>query len=185
MAKQYAPCVLFCEDIDQVTAGDDRSEALNEILNTLDGVDTKSAPIITVLTTNHIERINPGFLRAGRIDTVIEMKAPDAKAAAKFVQLYGVDAQGVSLLHSDINLESCGTALEGLVPAFISEVVQKAKSSAIYRHGVNIVGQITTDDVCVAARSLKSHIQMVNRKTEISHAEKVTQAVALVNSVKP
>lgn len=167
LAEMYAPAVVFTEDIDDVVNGE-RDDQLNQILNTLDGVDTKDKPIITVLTTNHAENINPAMLRAGRIDTIIEFAAPDADTANRFVMLYGVDDDGQKLV-SDFTKEEwteVGHALSGFVPAFIAEAVQKAKRVAIHRHGADIIGKVTAQDLLDATAGLRMHRDMVERKKD-------------------
>lgn len=166
VAELYAPSVVFSEDIDAAISAD-RDTQLNELLNTLDGVDTKGKPIITVLTTNNPHLIHSSFLRAGRIDTVVDMGLPEAETAQRFVQLYARDEQGRTLLSKDVNLEVVGSAMQGFVPAFISEAVQKAKRFTIYRVGDDICGNITTEDLVGAANALRHHVDMVSgRKTE-------------------
>ena len=39
---------------------------MDDVLNIIDGIDSKKANIITVLTTNDLEGINPAMLRPGR-----------------------------------------------------------------------------------------------------------------------
>jgi hypothetical protein len=165
VAELYAPAVLFAEDIDQAMTGE-RDEELNEILNTIDGVDTKGKAIVTILTTNHPEKINPAFLRAGRIDTVIHMQAPDAKTAVRFVHVFAKDDEGRALLADQQDLTQAGTELAGFVPAFIAEAVQKAKRFAIHREGANITGKLLGDDLVLAAKALKKHAAMVERKDD-------------------
>lgn len=78
--------VVFVEDIDQVTRGN-RDAAMQDILNTLDGGDTKDMNVITLFTTNHIELIEPTFLRGKRIGSVITMDCLDAeKPREKFIR---------------------------------------------------------------------------------------------------
>lgn len=75
-ARMYGPAIIFAEDIDRVTEGsddDERSENLDRIANTLDGINTKDAQVFCILTTNHVDRINKVMLRPGRIDAYIEM----------------------------------------------------------------------------------------------------------------
>lgn len=173
LAEMYAPAVLFTEDIDDVVNGE-RDDQLNQILNTLDGVDTKDKPIITVLTTNHADNINPAMLRAGRIDTIIKFSEPDAEAAVKFVMLYAVDDDGQKLVSelTDSEWSTVGQALSGFVPAFIAEAVQKAKRVAIHRHGADILGKVTAQDLLDAADGLKTHRDMVERE-QVKTSEQV------------
>src|SRR5690606_34759444 len=61
-ARQYAPAVVFAEDIDRVTQGE-RSVEIDDVLNNLDGIDSKNTDIITILTSNHANNINKAMLR--------------------------------------------------------------------------------------------------------------------------
>jgi len=160
LAKMYAPAVIFAEDIDTVVS--ERDEDMNDLLNTIDGVDTKDAPIITILTTNKPDDIEPSFLRAGRIDSVITFAAPEADTAMEFVRVYG----GENLKQGE-DLTKVGEALAGLVPAFICEAVSKAKRYAIHRTGsANIIGKVTADDLLLAAQSVAKHVQLLNTRPE-------------------
>ncbi|ANJ65343.1 putative ATP-dependent 26S proteasome regulatory subunit [Erwinia phage vB_EamP_Gutmeister] len=122
-AKQYdrTAAVIFCEDIDRAVTGE-RSVAMDDILNILDGIDTKSSKIITVLTTNHLENINPAMLRPGRLDAIINVNAPDAEAVERLIRLYGKGT-----VAKDEDLAKAGKVLSGSIPAVIAEVVKRAK----------------------------------------------------------
>lgn len=119
--------VIFCEDIDRAINGK-RSAEMDDILNIIDGIDTKSANIITVLTTNNLKAINPAMLRPGRLDAVINVTEPDAPAVEKLIRLYGKDAIDVNE-----DLTSIGETLAGNIPAVIAEVVKRAKLSQLSR----------------------------------------------------
>ena len=160
-AAQYAPAILFAEDIDRVTGGE-RSLPLDEVLNTLDGVDTKGAEILTVFTTNAVEDINPALLRMGRLDTLVEVKTPDAEAAVRLVKLYGR-----GLLASDTDFSRVGQALKGHIPAFIREVVERSKIAAIARlKGGPIEGQVLEADLLNSAAAMEVHESMLKPKTD-------------------
>jgi transitional endoplasmic reticulum ATPase len=176
LAEMYSPAVVFTEDIDQAVSGD-RDEGLNEILNTLDGVDTKGKPVITILTSNHPENISPAFLRAGRIDTIIHMTAPDAPTAERFVRLYAVDDDNQSLLQPGIELKGVGEVMAGFMPAFIAEAVQKSKRYAIRREGMDIRGKITADDLIGAGLALKQHFDMVNENKALTPEEEAMKTI--------
>ena len=177
LAEMYGPAVVFTEDIDNVV-GPKRDEAINNILNTLDGVDTKSQPVITILTTNKMEDINAAFLRPGRIDTVVQFTEPDAKSAVRFVYLYGKAEDGSNLIAqlSEEDEVRVGEALAGYVPAFIAEAVQKAKRVAIYDHGNDISGKVTAEHLVAAANVLRAHKALMDGKKEPSEEEMVAEA---------
>jgi transitional endoplasmic reticulum ATPase len=162
LAEMYAPAVVFAEDIDKATEGG-RSSQMNEILNTLDGIDTKSNPIITILTTNHIENINKAFLRAGRIDSLIQTSALDEETGLQFIMNFGKNLEGESVL-SEGDYSVAAKSLAGIVPAFASEVMNKAKMNALYRGGED--EQINSDDIIAAAHSFKEHIAFTEGVSE-------------------
>lgn len=117
--------VVFTEDIDQVTRGN-RDAAMQDILNTLDGGDTKNMNVIAMFTTNHIELIEPTFLRGKRIGTIISMGSLDAKTAEEFIRKsFEV---GCYTIQEDLT-EVCKLIEESnIVPAFMAEIIEKVKS---------------------------------------------------------
>jgi transitional endoplasmic reticulum ATPase len=124
-AQQYQPAVVFCEDIDRVTDGD-RNSQMDELLNTIDGVNSKSSEVILVLTTNEVENIHQGMLRPGRLDAVIAVERPDAEAVERLIRHYGAE-----LIDPDEDLLEAGKLLAGTTPSVIREVVDRAKLTAI------------------------------------------------------
>lgn len=175
MAAMYAPSVLFAEDIDNVI-NETRDKHTNEILNVLDGVDTKSQPIITVLTTNHLEKIHRSFLRAGRVDTVIEMQLPDPKTAWRFVQLYGRNAKGVSVLAPDINEAAVGDAFQGVLPAFIAEAIQKSK-----RYCILTGAELLTEEVLIkSANAIKHHASLLAEPPTLTDDARLVEAAKTI-----
>lgn len=72
--------VLLLEDIDIFSKSIGRTQAesgptLAGLLNALDGVSTPHG-LMTFMTTNHIETLDPALIRPGRIDKRIELTAP-------------------------------------------------------------------------------------------------------------
>lgn len=160
-AAQYSPAVLFAEDVDRVVTGP-RVAEIDEILNTLDGVNTKNGEIIAVFTTNHADQINEAMLRPGRIDVFVEVTPPDAKAAERLVTLY---SRG--LLEEGADLSEIGRKLDGKIPAIIREVVERAKIAAIYRlKSANIEGFVTVEDILAAVNAMENHNELIFGKKE-------------------
>ncbi len=165
-ASQYSPAVLFVEDVDRVMRGE-RSITMDSILNILDGVDTKKVEVITVMTTNDIEVINPALLRPGRIDMAISINPPDANAAVRLVKHYSN-----GMLAPDTNFEKLGLALEGNIPATIREVLDRSKLSAIARladEGVDVIeegieGRVREDDVINCHKAMEMHNRLLQPK---------------------
>lgn len=152
MAKLYQPAVVFAEDIDRVVVRD-RDDNANDILNTIDGALAKGAEVMTILTTNHIDKINQGMLRPGRLDALIHVTKPDAEAAVRLVRLYAGD-----LLDRAEPLTALGQHLSGYIPAIIAEVVNRSKLGMIARNESRII----ESDLITAAISMKAHSERLD-----------------------
>jgi transitional endoplasmic reticulum ATPase len=181
-ARQYQSpaCVVFCEDIDRVTAGD-RSVEMDDILNIIDGIDSKGANIIVVLTTNELEKINPAMLRPGRLDAVINVTPPDAKAAERLLRLYG---KGVIPDH--VNLDKAGKLLAGKIPAILAEVVKRAKLAQLkYTTPGEKIVEVSEDAVVDAATAMSMQIDILDRHINGTKPEKIdTIAESITNAVR-
>lgn len=131
-ARRMGPTVLVVEDIDRVV-GPDRTDEVNDIINMIDGPDTKDMELIMLFTSNHPERINKAMRRDGRIDKTFEIKAPDADAVRRLIVQFGALA-----LDPTANLTNIGGMLEGNRPSKIRETVERSKLEALRRtQGVN------------------------------------------------
>lgn len=158
-ARQYQPAVIFAEDIDRVVTGA-RSEEMDKILNTMDGIDTKHDDIMVVLTTNHVENIHPAALRPGRLDVVISLRAPDAEAAERLVRLY---ARG--RLADSEDLTEVRRLLAGQIPATIRETVERSKLAGIERiESEDEPLDIRAIDIETTAQGMLNHMELLNRK---------------------
>jgi len=149
-AKRYSPAVVFAEDIDRLL--EDRDQEANDLLNTIDGVLTKNSQVITVLTTNFVEKIDKAMLRPGRLDAVISIRTPDAHSVARLIHLY---ARG--LMAEGEDLADVGTVLAGNIPATIREVVERSKLAMIAGGRT----QITANDLMISAKGMKDHLTLL------------------------
>ena len=162
-AKQYQSpaCVIFCEDIDRETSGE-RSVAMDDILNLLDGIDTKHQNIITVLTTNDLNAINPAMLRPGRLDAVIDVTPPDAAAVEKLLRLYGGES-----IPSSTKLTAAAKLLDGQIPAIIAEVVKRAKLVQLRLQPVGErVGTLSEEALTEAAATMNAQIKLLHDRSK-------------------
>lgn len=161
MARRYEPCVIFCEDIDRVFTKD-RTHKMDELLNTIDGFQSKGSEIVLVLTTNHVENIHKAMMRPGRLDSVMELLPPDAKAVEQLIHYYASKQ-----LTSDADLTRVGEVLAGKTPAVIREAVERAKIGTISRIGhEQIDGKVNGDDLVTAALSMERHLELMEHKPE-------------------
>ena len=154
-AKLYAPCVIFAEDVDKAT-NQGRTDELNKILNTIDGVEFKNSEIITVVSTNHPEQINKAMVRPGRLDAVVPIEPPDQAAAARLIKQYGG-----SLLTEDIDIDAAAEALQGQIPATIRECVERAKLIALEEYD-EIEGNVNAKHLRDAFDGMKPHLDLMD-----------------------
>lgn len=179
-ARQYQDpaCVVFCEDIDRVMDGE-RDMEMDDILNIIDGIDTKSANIITVLTTNNMNGINAAMLRPGRLDSVIDVKAPDAEAVQRLLRVYGG-----STIDPGADLTRVGMILDGAIPAVIAEVVKRAKLSQLRLNEPGVaVSMITAEALEDSAESMAMQMDLLyaNSRPEAIKPDVEQSLVALVD----
>lgn len=172
-ANGYGPAVIFAEDIDRVVSGG-RTVKVDDVLNQIDGVDSKGQELIVILTSNFVDNIDKAMMRPGRLDAVISVTAPDAKAAEKLVRLY---SRG--LVPPEADLTEAGKELQGQIPAVIREVVERSKLAAISRLGTDEDLQLIAQDLVVAAKGMKRHLELMQppRKPELSPEAQVGHAL--------
>jgi transitional endoplasmic reticulum ATPase len=169
-AHQYQPAVVFCEDVDRVASGK-RTVAMDDILNIVDGIESKKAEIMVILTTNHVENINPAMLRPGRLDAVISVLPPDAETVERLIRMYGR-----GLVPENANLQHVGKELAGKIPAVVRECVERAKLAAIKLNG-GTAFSISSDALLEAARGMRTQLQLLEGKREPSDKEKIGSAI--------
>ncbi|UXN72871.1 ATP-binding protein [Devosia sp. A8/3-2] len=126
-----APCVLLVDEIDGISSrsqiSGDHVEYWTQIVNLMlvlvtDATNTPG--VVIVGATNHVERIDPALMRAGRLDRTIRIELPDADAITAILARYigaGVDRRDLSPL---------AQRLIGKTGADIEQLVRAAKASA-------------------------------------------------------
>ncbi len=175
-AKSYQPAVIFAEDVNRVMdADDDRTEEIDEILNTIDGVDTKGMELVVILTTNRITDIEPAMMRPGRLDAVINVQPPDAKACVRLIELY---ARG--RLDTSEKFDTVGQKLSGQIPAVIREAVERSKLAAVRRLKKGEKLLLKAADLEFAADEVLRHVALMTPKPEDERTpiEKAADTVA-------
>lgn len=149
--------VVFVEDVDQVVRGT-RDSAMQDILNTLDGGDTKDMNVITLFTTNHIELIEPTFLRGKRIGTIISLGALDAKTADDFIR------RSFEIGHYTVveDLDEVCRLVESanIVPAFMAEIVETVKARLVEDDR----SEVTSQDLIRAVEKYKRQVELSKTK---------------------
>lgn len=170
LATVYAPAVVFVEDLDEIMSGTERTVEVNNILNTVDGVEGKDKDVLVIYTTNHIEKLNRAMLRPGRLDALVHLKPPSPETVLKFFEMYGK-----GMLPPVEQLTAAAKVCNGMIPAMIREVVERSKLYALSRG----TGSITPKDVELAARQLDDHRRLL--EGDVKGAGRTVRLLAEIN----
>ena len=157
-ARDYAPAVLFCEDVDARLVAQ-RSDEVNTMLNELDGVASKEADVMVVFTTNSAENITKAALRPGRCDAVIEFQLPDAQTTEALMRKYAGSA-----LPAETDVSAAVNALVGNSPAVIAEATKRARLAAI-RAGEKAITPLL---LTTAVRTMAGQIELLRRPEQVT-----------------
>lgn len=81
--------ILLIEDIDAAFSGRKSKDkvSFSGLLNCLDGIYYKEG-IITIMTTNHADKLDPALMRDGRVDLQIKFDNPAQKEVKEYVELF-------------------------------------------------------------------------------------------------
>ena len=108
---------------------------------------------VQLFTTNHIELIEPTFLRGKRIGSVITMDCLDKETALRFIQESFKDGYKVGELKESLDLIE---EME-IAPAFMAEIVESIKSKLIFAEN-----NLVTDEI------LKNAVKAYDRQVNLS-----------------
>ena len=100
-ARNYAPSILFIDEIDSLGNREEfagtsnaiyQTEVVNAVLEEMDGLDP-TAPVFVIGATNHEERVDPALRRSGAPRSDHPDPAPQQRGARAHLQYY-IDALG-------------------------------------------------------------------------------------------
>jgi SpoVK/Ycf46/Vps4 family AAA+-type ATPase len=158
-------------------ASGDRTIGLDELLNVVDGIESKAAELIVVLSTNDLDSIHEAMLRPGRIDGVITFREPDAKATEKLLRVYLGD-----LLDADEDISEASKLLAGNKTAAVREAATRVKAAAIWSTG-EVPTKVTAGDLRQAAMSVVNQMNSLIRDPKEKHSEIVKAARVLADGM--
>ena len=104
ISKMPTGSMLILEDIDALfsdriscDSGNKSLITFSAILNTLDGIARKNR-LLTIMTTNHLDRLDQALVRPGRIDSVVEFKLASMEQIREmFTSYFGEAAESVNV----------------------------------------------------------------------------------------
>ena len=173
-ARLYQPSCVFFEDVDTVAAsGSGQSDHVTELLDLFDGIQSKGTKIMCVLTTNNVQKIHKGMVRPGRLDAVIHIGALDTAGMEKMAKAV-IDE---SLLSPDIDWLLVGAAMEGFLPAFVREVLDRAMRYNMARNAGDPT-ILKTNDFLQAADGLRPQLDLMNGAGDTPEVDLLQEAFA-------
>jgi len=122
IAGDLKPSIVFLEDIDLIgdcrSGSSARGDALNELLDILDGV-KECNEVVTITTTNYVEDLDDALSqRPSRFDRIITMRPPDRELRREIVRNL---CRRIPLDQAVQDHVVCMT--EGYTPAQVQEVI--------------------------------------------------------------
>jgi len=160
-AKLYAPAVVQFEDID-VIASEGSSQKISQLLDALDGISNKSTGVLALFTTNYVDKIQKGVMRPGRIDSIIHIAELDRNGVEKLIRSV-VDSR---VLSDSVDYDRVYSYMDGFLPAFVKEAVDRAVRYAVSRNNGQTTFTIETDDIVNAAIGLRRQLDLMNDAKE-------------------
>jgi transitional endoplasmic reticulum ATPase len=131
-ARQAAPSIVFLDEIDAVAGqrGNGVHEAyervLSQLLTEIDGV-SENDNLVLLGATNRKQAIDDALLRPGRLETHVEVPAPDQSARESILEVHTREKP----LGENVEIGSLAEKLEGYTGADLEAVVRKASLQAI------------------------------------------------------
>jgi len=172
LSKNGKGVVVFLEDVDHILG--ERNNMTNQISVLMDGGETKSNNVITIMTTNHVENIDPTFLRGKRIGTIVTLEHPDAATAKQMIEAYLVDENRKSILVDDCTEAAQEMENLKIVPAFIAEILDRVKSHLVYSEERTV----SNADIMDSIKDYKRQIDIAALRTsKVSKSEEFVQAL--------
>lgn len=158
--KNGVGVVLFIEDVDKVL--NERNNVTNEISLLMDGSETKHNNMISIFSTNHIENIDPTFLRGKRIGSIVTLAHLDAGTAEQMMKYYLAE-----YLKGGVKKAAKKVEEYEIVPAFLSEIIDRVKTHTVLRPEK----VITESDILNAIEMYKRQMDIAKVKIQTESEE--------------
>jgi ATP-dependent 26S proteasome regulatory subunit len=151
--------VVWFEDIDKLAKGG-TDEEISKLLDALDGAQNKGHAVVAGFTTNHINTLQKGVLRPGRLDAIIHIGQLDASGYEKLVRSLIPEH-----LLGDIDYTKVVEAMDDFMPAFVTEAINNSLRYTITRTKGH-PQKIETTDIVNSAAGLRAQHDLMNNAGE-------------------
>ena len=145
-ARQSAPSILFFDEIDAVAgargAGQQEvtERVVSQLLTELDGLED-NPNVVVLAATNRRDALDPALLRPGRLETHVEVPAPDAAGRRAVLRVHG---RGKPFA-DDVDLDEFVPVTEGFSGADLEALVREASMRAIREFAADLGPEAATE----------------------------------------
>jgi SpoVK/Ycf46/Vps4 family AAA+-type ATPase len=155
--------VVAFEDVDTIASGVTAQERdhVTELLDLFDGITAKGTRLMVLMSSNHVEKLHKGMMRPGRLDAVINIAELDTNGIMRMVHALVPKDQLIEPLDEEL----IGEAMEGYMPAFVKEAIDRARRYSIARNQ-GVPGKLNTADFVLAGEGLRPQLEMMDDAKE-------------------
>lgn len=177
-AAENAPSIVFIDELDSIgrsrrmgSMNTEQENTLNQLLTSMDGLDTSNNGVIVMAATNRYELLDPALLRAGRFDRIVQCPLPDRNARYAILQVHTKKFK----LAPNVDLEKIAKFIPGTCGADIAAIANEAAIRTARRGGT----EVNADDFEDSMKSFYS-----GRGVPLSSLAEMT-GLTLPNWLKP
>ena len=122
-AVEAAPSIVYLDDMDKFTNGDERHPDAEEYVTVQSCIDeVKGKDVFVLATVNNIHNLPRSLYRAGRFDRTIKVEAPRGKDAEKIIRHYLKSKKFVD----DVDYKTIARIMDGRSCAELETVINEA-----------------------------------------------------------
>ena len=137
-AVENAPSIIFLDDMDKFTNGDERHRDAEEYVTVQSCIDeVKGKNVFVLATANNTRTLPDSLLRAGRFDRVIEIEAPVGEDAVNIIEHY---IKGKPFAE-DVDAKIIARIMDGYSCAALETAINEAGLYAGYQRSEKITMQ--------------------------------------------
>ncbi|SEA10639.1 transitional endoplasmic reticulum ATPase [Haloplanus vescus] len=131
-ARQTAPAIVFFDEIDAVATARDRADSevtervVSQLLTEFDAV-ADNPHLVVLAATNRRDALDPALLRAGRLESHVEVPAPDEPARRAILEVHTREKP----LAGDVDLDAVAARTAGYSGADLAAVCREAAMLAV------------------------------------------------------
>ncbi|HEX6405211.1 MAG TPA: AAA family ATPase [Pseudonocardiaceae bacterium] len=160
-ATDAAPALVFLDEVDALAprrGGEPGAGVADRVvaalLTELDGVEPMR-DVVVLGATNRPELIDPALLRPGRLERLVYVPPPDAKARAAILKA----AARNTPLAADVGLDALATELEGYSAADCAALIREAALTAM-RQSLD-AAEVTASQLAAARRAVRPSLDPI------------------------